>query len=208
MMDRRSLLQYGSATVFSTLAIAAVSGAGTPALAAELTAAPADHRTPLPDPATTPVRNNHYPKGLTPVEKKHLQTFDELDFVVFSHAEWARMGESHAKNVRVHMPDGSFTDGLDKHVFALQAVFAFAPDTRIEEHPIRVATNDLTAVTGVMRGTFTQPMPDGKGGFTPPTGRKYAINMATVGVWNAHGLMDEEFLFWDNLTFYRQLGLL
>ena len=115
-------------------------------------------------------------------------------------------GSSHAENIRVHMPDGSFTDGLDAHVAALQALFAWAPDTSISEHPIRVAKNDLTAVTGVMRGTFTQPMqlPNGT---VPPTGKRFAINMATVGMWNARGVMDEEWLFWDNLSFFQQIGL-
>jgi len=59
----------------------------------------------------------------------------------------------------------------------------------------------------VMQGTFTRPMPDGNGGFIQPTGKKYAINMATVGIWNRRGTMDEEFLFWDNQTFYSQIGL-
>jgi hypothetical protein len=31
--------------------------------------------------------------------------------------------------------------------------------------------------------------------------------MATVGLWNRHGVMDEEFLFWDNQSFYQQIGL-
>jgi hypothetical protein len=31
--------------------------------------------------------------------------------------------------------------------------------------------------------------------------------MATVGIWNKQGVMDEEFLFWDNQTFYQQIGL-
>jgi hypothetical protein len=67
--------------------------------------------------------------------------------------------------------------------------------------------DNLTAVTGVATGTFTQPMPDGNGGFFQPTGKKYAINMVTVGIWNKQGVMDEEFIIYDQLTFMRQLGL-
>ena len=74
-------------------------------------------------------------------------------------------------------------------------------------HPIRVAKNELTAVTGVSQGTFTRPMPDGKGVFIPPTNKKFAINMCTVGIWNRHGVMDEEFLFSDNQTLMEQIGL-
>ncbi|GIF13965.1 hypothetical protein [Actinoplanes teichomyceticus] len=36
----------------------------------------------------------------------------------------------------------------------------------------------------------------------------HAINMATVGVWNRRkGYRDEEFLFWDDRDFHRQIGL-
>lgn len=162
----------------------------------------------LPDPATTPVPNPPLPSGLSRAERDHLETFDELDFEVFSHADWDRLGESHAPNIRVHWPDGHYTDGLDRHTADLRAMFVWAPDTRILEHPVRIAMNEFTAVTGVMRGTFTRPMPDGRGGSIAPTGRSYAISMATIGIWNRRRrVMDEEFLFWDNQSFFAQIGL-
>jgi hypothetical protein len=202
MIDRRALLSNVSAATFGALALSAVAGG-----VAE--AATDDHaqRGLLPDPATTPVPNPPFPKNLTHQERQHLETFDELDFDIFSHADWARLGESHAPNIRVHWPDGHYTDGIDKHIADLAALFVWAPDTHINVHPLRVAKNELTAVTGVMLGTFTHPMPDGKGGFIQPTGKNYSINMATVGIWNKHGTMDEEFLFWDNQTFYHQIGI-
>jgi len=203
MLDRRSMLKGGSAAAFGAFALTAVAGGMTPA------EADAAHPSPglLPDPATTPVPNPPFPKNLTRTERRHLETFDQLDFDVFTHADWARLGLSHAKNIRVHWPDGHFTDGIDKHIADLAALFVWGPDTRILSHPLRVAKDNLTCVTGVMQGTFTRPMPDGKGGFIRPNGRKYAINMATVGLWNRRGVMDEEFLFWDNLDFYQQIGL-
>jgi hypothetical protein len=30
--------------------------------------------------------------------------------------------------------------------------------------------------------------------------------MATLGRWNKQGVMDEEYLFWDNATLIRQIG--
>jgi len=60
---------------------------------------------------------------------------------------------------------------------------------------------------GVMKGTFTQPMPDGKGGSMAPTGKAFATNMCTVGIWNNQGRMVEEFLFCDNQIFYKEIGL-
>jgi len=195
------MLKGGAAAAFGALAITAVTSGES--------LAQAGTRYPglLPDPATTPVSNPPFPHNLTRAERQHLETFDELDFEVFTHADWARLGESHAQDVRVHWPDGHYTDGIDTHIEDLAALFVWAPDTRILSHPLRVAKNELTAVTGVMQGTFTRPMPDGNGGFIQPTGKKYAINMATVGIWNRRGTMDEEFLFWDNQTFYSQIGL-
>jgi len=202
VFDRRALLRNSGAVALGALALGAIAD-GTPALAHD-----AVRTSLLPDPATTPVPNPPYPHGLSPAEREHLKTFDTLDFDVFTHADWARLGESHAPNIRVHWPDGHYTDGIDRHIADLAALFVWAPDTRILEHPIRIAMNEFTAVTGVMRGTFTQPMPDGKGGYIAPTGKAYAINMATIGIWNRRKrYMDEEFLFWDNQAFYSQIGL-
>ena len=199
MIDRRSMLK--GSTAFGVLTLAAVAGGGDLAQAATYSGAV------LPDPATTPVPNPPFPPNLTPQEEAQLRTFDELDFDVFSHADWDRLGESHAQNIRVHWPDGHFTDGIDRHIEDLSAMFVWAPDTRVTVHPIRIAKNEMTAVTGVMQGTFTRPMPDGKGGFIPPTNKKFSLNMSTIGIWNKRGVMDEEFLFWDNLTFNQQIGL-
>jgi SnoaL-like polyketide cyclase len=77
---------------------------------------------------------------------------------------------------------------------------------RILEHPVKFASGDWTSVIGVMEGTFTKPMPTPDGKTIPPTGKAYKIKMCTVGHWK-NGTMDEEYLFWDNLTFTKQIGL-
>jgi hypothetical protein len=202
MMDRRSLLRDSGAVALGAVALSAVTAAA-PALAHDTTG-----HTSMPDPAGTPLPNPPFPPGLSAAERAHLSTFDELDFDIFTHQDWDRLGESHAPNIRVHWPDGHYTDGIDRHIADLRAMFVWAPDTRILEHNMRIAMNEFTLVTGVMRGTFSRPMPDGNGGLIPPTGRRYAINMATVGVWNRRRrYMDEEFLFWDDRNFYTQIGL-
>ncbi|MGW0882492.1 ester cyclase [Streptomyces sp. NPDC002671] len=201
MINRRNVLRGGGAAALGALAITAVTS-GT-----DLAAAATDNREMLGDPASTPQTESLWPTTLTHAERKNLEVFDELDFVVYSHQQWDRIAESHAQNIRVHWPDGHYTDGIDRHIADMKGQFVWAPDTRITEHPIRIAKDNLTSVTGVMQGTFTRPMPDGKGGFIQPTGKKFSVNMATVGIWNKDGVMDEEFLFWDNLTFYQQIGL-
>lgn len=139
---------------------------------------------------------------------KNLATFDTLDYNVFSNAQWVRLHESHSQDVKVNWPDGHFTVGIEKHIQDLSAMFVYAPDTRIKQHPVRFgnSTGEWTAVTGIMEGTFSKPMPLGNGKFIQPTGKSFKLPMCTIGHW-VNGIMNEEYLFWDNQTYMNQLGL-
>jgi hypothetical protein len=139
---------------------------------------------------------------------KNLETFDTLDYIVFSNQEWVRMHESHADDIVVYWPDGHHTNGLQRHIEDLKALFVYAPDTRIKQHPIRFgdAKGEWSCVTGVFEGTFTKPMPIGDGKFIEPTGKAFKMPMCTVGHWR-NGVMIEESLFWDNKTYMDQIGL-
>ena len=137
----------------------------------------------------------------------HITTFDTLDFTVFTHQQWERLHESHSQDVKVHWPDGHVTEGLAKHIEDLKALFVYAPDTRIQVHPIKFGSGEWTSVIGVMEGTFSRPMPGPNGKMTPPTNKSFKITMCTVGHWKG-GVMDEEYLFWDNLTYLKQIGLM
>jgi SnoaL-like polyketide cyclase len=137
----------------------------------------------------------------------HIKTFDDLDYRVFTGQKWAELHLSHSHDVVVHWPDGHATKGIEKHIEDLKAMFVYAPDTRIKEHPVKLGQKEWTAVIGIMEGTFTRPMPIGDGKFIEPTGKAYKITMATIGHWNKDGVMDEEYLFWDNATFMQQIGL-
>lgn len=138
--------------------------------------------------------------------EEYLQKFDTLDFVVYSNQEWERLHESHAENILVYYPDGSTTVGLEDHIAALEPMFVFAPNTKINVHPIRFGTGEYTAVTGYIEGTFSEPMPIGDGNFIDPTGKSFKLPMVTIGLWK-NGVMYEEHLFWDNMAFMKQIGL-
>ncbi|WP_068305630.1 nuclear transport factor 2 family protein [Pararhodobacter sp. CCB-MM2] len=138
---------------------------------------------------------------------QNLDTFDTLDFEVFTHQQWDRLHETHAQDIVVHLPDGTTTTGLEPHIQYLDYFFSFAPDTRIEQHPIRFGQGEWTGVVGVIEGTFSQPMHLADGSVIEPTGLAYSLTMATIGHWTEEGVMDEEYLFWDNQSFYRQIGL-
>ncbi len=137
---------------------------------------------------------------------KNLTTFDTLDYTVFSNQEWTRLHESHAQDIKVHWPDGHIATGIDKHIEDLKAMFVYAPNTEIKQHPLRFGSGNMTAVTGIMTGTFTKPMPIGNGKFIQPTGKSFSLPMCTVGIWK-DGIMTEEYLYWDNQTYMNQLGL-
>jgi predicted ester cyclase len=138
--------------------------------------------------------------------EEHLKTFDELDYDVFSNQKWDRLPESHADDIVVTWPDGHETKGIAKHVEDLKAMFVYAPDTKIKVHPIKFGGDEWTCVMGVMTGTFSRRMPTGDGKTISPTGKKFKLNMVTIGHWK-DGKMDHEWLFWDNKVFMTQIGL-
>jgi hypothetical protein len=138
---------------------------------------------------------------------QHLKTFDDLDFNVFSNQRWSELQASHSKDIVVHWPDGRSTKGLDVHVSDLDAMFAYAPDTQIKEHPIKIANGEWTAVMGIIEGTFTKPMTLPDGTTIEPTDKKFRLPMATLGHWTKDGVMDEEYLFWDSGTLRQQMGI-
>ena len=96
--------------------------------------------------------------------------------------------------------------GLDAHIDDLKQIFVFAPDTRVISHPIRIAKGNWTAVPGEFAGTFSKPMPIGEGKTIAATNQSFKLTMVTIGQWE-NVVMKEEWLYWDNQEFMRQIGL-
>ncbi len=136
-----------------------------------------------------------------------LLRFDSLDFNFYSGQKWDSLAISHAPNIKVYYPDGNTTEGLfPQHIDMLKPMFMFAPDTKIKAHPVKFGSGDWTAVIGEMEGTFSAPMPISGGKTIPPTGKNFKLIMCTIGHWK-DGKMSEEYLFWDNQSFMKQIGL-
>lgn len=143
-------------------------------------------------------------KALT---EMRLVRFDSLDYEFYSNQDWKNFNISHADDIKVIYPDGSITKGLaPQHIDMLTPMFVFAPDTKIKNHPVRFGSGDWTCVIGEMEGTFSKPMPIGNGKTIPPTNKKFRLAMSTIGHWK-DGKMIEEYLFWDNQAFMKQIGL-
>lgn len=141
------------------------------------------------------------------ITEMRLARFDSLDFEFYSNQDWKNFNISHDDNIKVYYPDGFITEGLyPKHIDMLTPMFVFAPDTKIKKHPVRFGSGDWTCVIGEMEGTFSKPMPIGNGKMIPPTNKKFKLSMSTIGHWK-DGKMIEEYLFWDNQSFMKQIGL-
>lgn len=141
------------------------------------------------------------------VTEMRLVRFDSLDFYIYNNKRWDDFDISHSVNIVVHYPDRTTTVGLTPlHLESMKPQFVFAPDTRIVSHPVKFGSGDWTAVIGEMEGTFTKPMTLDNGKIIPPTGKKFMVRMCTIGHWEG-GKLTEEYLFWDNESFKRQIGI-
>lgn len=141
-----------------------------------------------------------------PIVEANLARFDELDFEAFSKQDWNLFNEIHAPDVLVVFPDGRQTIGIEQHDKDIMAMFVYAPDTRVTSHPIKFGSGQWTAATGVLEGTFTEPMPLANGSSIEPTGKHFKITMVTIARWENERIA-EEHLFWDNAEMMRQMGL-
>ncbi|PUZ29415.1 polyketide cyclase [Chitinophaga parva] len=162
-----------------------------------------------PKPAATGTQSSASPASNNNdlLTQERLRRFDTLDFQFYSNQMWDSLSVSHDPNIKVYYPDGTVSTGLfPQHTDLLKGQFVFAPDTRITSHPVKFGSGDYTCVIGEMEGTFSKPMPVGNGKTIPPTGKKFKISMCTVGHWR-DGKMIEEYLFWDNQAFMKQIGL-
>jgi SnoaL-like polyketide cyclase len=148
-------------------------------------------------------------EGMPPTLAKNLANFDDLDFHVYTGQQWENLHKSHGQDIIVYYPDGHTTKGIPDHIKELKFMWTFAPDNRITEHPVRFGTSDAewTAVMGFLDGTFTKPMILADGTTIQSTGKEYHLPMATLGHWNKQGVMAEEYLFWDNATLMKQIGV-
>ena len=141
---------------------------------------------------------------------KNMQTFHHLDFHVFNNQLWDQLHLSHSQDVVVHWPDGRTTVGIDAHIDDLKGLFVWAPDTHIVEHTWLFGGGDdaeFTGCLGIFTGTFTQPLPIGGGVKIQPTGKSFNLRFSTMAHWTPAGVLDEEYLLWDNQLLNRQLGL-
>lgn len=138
---------------------------------------------------------------------KNLELFDELDLKAFNNRDMKRIAEIHMPDVRVFNTNNTLTEGFDpKHKEELLWLFNSFSDFDIYEHPIGFGAGDWTAGVSKSRGTFDRPIKLPNGKVIQPTGKKFDVRIATIALWK-DGRIVEEYLFWDNEDWMKQIGV-
>jgi SnoaL-like domain len=109
----------------------------------------------------------------TPEEQANLDRMDRLDFEAWNNRNWTLFEELHGPDVLVVDFTSNTTRGIDQHLQWAMAAISAQPELRVSAHPIKIAAEDWTAVTGTLPGNQT---------------------MLTLARWE-DGRMAEEYLF-------------
>jgi hypothetical protein len=134
----------------------------------------------------------------------NLALFDKLDLEAFNNRDMNLIRQIHADNVIVFNGDGTVTEGMvPKHEEELQFLFDTF-DFKVTSHPVQFGDGPWTAGYSICEGTWKKPlkMPDGT--VRQPNGKKFKVRIATLAKWK-DGRIEEEHLFWDNMTWLQQI---
>ncbi len=114
----------------------------------------------------------------------------------------------HTDDVVVRWPGKPPTQGVGNHRREALDFFKTFPDQKVHNRPYKTlfASGDWTCSIARFTGTMTGPMagPDGKE--IPPTNKSFDVDFCTVARWE-EGQIVEENLFYDLVTFLKQIGL-
>jgi hypothetical protein len=136
---------------------------------------------------------------------RHLKTFDELDLEAFNSRDMKRIKEIHADDVMVYNPDGTTTSPMPPHAEELQFLFDTF-DFKVTDHIVGFGFGEWTAGISISEGKWVKPITTPDGTVLQPTGKKVSLKIATIARWE-DGRIAEEYLFWDNADWNRQVGL-
>jgi outer membrane murein-binding lipoprotein Lpp len=139
------------------------------------------------------------------VTASNLKTFDDLDLVAFNNRDMDHIRRIHAETVKVYNPDGTITEPMDPHAEELQFLFDTF-DFKVAEHIVGFGHGEWTAGISVSKGKWIKPITLPDGTVLEPTGKSVSVKIATIARW-VDGRIAEEYLFWDNADWNRQIGL-
>jgi ketosteroid isomerase-like protein len=141
-------------------------------------------------------------------EKRNMELMQTLDDA-WNSQDLETFEKRHRPDVVVTWPGKPPTHGVKAHNDEAVEFFKAFPDQHLANRPYRVffASGDWTCSIAHFTGTMTGPMmgPDGKE--IPPTGKSFEVDFCTVARWDDKGQIIEENLFYDLVSFMKQIGL-
>jgi len=136
--------------------------------------------------------------------KELMQTLDDA----WNAQDMDTFSARHTHDVIVRWPGKEPTNGVDNHRSEALEFFKTFPDQKVHNRPYKTlfASGDWTCSIARFTGTMKGPMkgPDGRN--IPPTNKSFDVDFCTVARWD-NGQIVEENLFYDLVTFMKQIGL-
>ena len=114
-----------------------------------------------------------------------------------------KVARFHKPDVVVYWPGQPPTHGMDNHRAEALAFFKTFPDQHLDNRPYKTlfSGGEWTCSIAHFTGTMQGPMGD-----HPPTGKSFDVDFCTVAHWD-NGQITQEYLFYDLVTFMKQIGL-
>lgn len=141
------------------------------------------------------------------VEKRNMELQQMLDdsWIAQDMDTFSRL---HTKDVVVRWPGREPTHGLHAHQQEALDFFKTFPDQQVHNRPYKIlfASGDWTCSIARITGTMRGPMKGPDGRDIPPTNKSYDVDFCTVARWD-NGQIVEENLFYDLVSFMKQIGL-
>jgi predicted ester cyclase len=146
--------------------------------------------------------------GQTGAEARNMELMQTLDDA-WNGQDLETFAKRHRDDVVVRWPGQPATHGLQAHRQEAIDFFTTFPDQRLDNRPYRVffASGDWTCSIARFRGTMKGPMKGQDGKEMPPTGKSFDVEFCTIARWDSNGQIVEENLFYDLVTFMKQIGL-
>lgn len=156
---------------------------------------------------TVPRRTVEERTGQTGAEARNMELMQTLDDA-WNGQDLETFAKRHKDDVVVRWPGQPPTHGVDAHRQEAIDFFKTFPDQRLDNRPYRVffASGDWTCSIARFRGTMKGPMKGPDGTEIPPTGKPFDVEFCTIARWD-NGQIVEENLFYDLVTFMKQIGL-
>jgi ketosteroid isomerase-like protein len=141
------------------------------------------------------------------VEERNMELMQTLDDA-WNAQDLETFAQRHKPDTVVRWPGQPPTHGVEAHEQEALAFFRTFPDQHLDNRPYKVffASGDWTCSIAHFTGTMTGSIQGPGGQEIPPTGNRFEVDFCTVARWD-DGQIVEENLFYDLVTFMRQLGL-